>query len=275
MFGAIHLSKSFVFDALVSPRLRRFLVLAAVACFPCFGSFTFVPGGFANVEADSNGISPLSVGSFYFDGGSQGHGRMDELYDASGFLAFGSGLFISQLAFRNDTDNSSLPFSSTLQNIEVYLDTTTQTIGGISTTFAANQNAPVLVYSGPITFSGGFDSGTPRCFCYVIPFQTTYLYLPGNGNLLLDIKILLGNDPNTSSLPTLDYQRNTPTSAMSILIEYSDGNAATGAVGTQVGWPTQFTLDPVPEPSTATLGLTGFGLAGLVAVVRRARAYRR
>ena len=85
------------------------------------------------------------------------------------------------------------------------LDTTSQTIDGISSTFADNENSPVLVYSGPLQFNLPYDNADPHCFCYTIPLTTIYDYTPAYGNLLLDIAVIVqGNDPQNSSLPVLD-----------------------------------------------------------------------
>ncbi len=242
------------------------LMLAA----PAFASITFVPGGYATTEASSNGISPLSVGSGYFDHGAQGSGRMQQLFAASEFTQ-GQALSITQFAFRDDSEDTNLAFDATLQNIQVFMDTTPQTIGGISATFANNTNSEQLVYSGPITFHIPADNNTPRCFCYTFPFSTPYVYIPANGNLLIDIKIILGNDPNNSSLPTLDFARG-DTSVMGIAVDYSSSSDASGVAAGNYGWPTQFTFDIVsPEPGSWVLALSGLA-AILIIRHRRVRA---
>jgi hypothetical protein len=161
------------------------------------------------------------VGSFFQDHGNPGSGRLQELYAASEFLPFGGPLSISQIAFRDDSGDTIFGFAATLQNIQIYMDTTPQTIGGMSATFANNINSEQLVYSGAVTFNIPGENSAPRCFCYTMNFSTPYVYDPTQGNLLLDILIILGNDPNTSSLPTLDYARG-DSSVMAISIDYSD-----------------------------------------------------
>lgn len=268
------LTHFFMTEHILKPsRILRITALFALSNTLTFGSLLFVPGGFANTPADSNGISPLSVGSFFLNHGGTPGGRMDQLYNAAEFASFGP-IMITQLAFRNWNGDSPNPNSPTLGNIEVYLDTTPQTIAGISSTFANNFNAPVLVYSGAVTFNLPFDNGNPRCFCYTISFATPYVYDPSAGNLLMDIRILVGNNPFGSSLPTLDFQRDTPTSAMSFVVDYSSGTAVTGGAGVQQGFPTQFTIQAVPEPSAAALALLGVLLIGL-RVRRRSNAVAR
>jgi hypothetical protein len=248
------------------------ILLAATVASQTFAATSFfVPGGLANVEAGSDGTSPLSVGSFFEDHGADGHGTLQELYAASEFTGLGGPILISQIAFRNDEGDNPAAFQAALQNIQVYLDTTPQTIGGMSATFADNQHAPVLLYSGAITWNIPFDNANPRGFYYVIPFATPYIYDPSAGNLLVDIRIVLGNDPNLSSLPTLDYSRNS--SVMAIAISYGSATDPTGLAGSNQGWPTQigYTL-ATPEPSSAWLELTGVSLLGLAAFGRRRRA---
>jgi len=251
-----------VLRALHLGSMYKWLLLAGLTSAPMWATMTFVPGGFANTEADSNGISPLSVGSFYLDHGSAGSGRMQILFDASEFTGLGGPISISEIAFRDDSEDTTLSFTATLGDIQVYLDTTSQTINGISSTFANNTNNEQLVYSGSITFNIPAESSTPRCFCYTIDFSTPYTYDPTQGNLLLDILIITGNDPNTSSLPTLDYSRSS--SAMAVAVDYSSSADTTGAAGSDQGWPTQFTYDlATPEPSTWVLMLTGGAALGL------------
>ncbi len=238
--------------------MTRVLLVLAVSAATAFGSINFVPGGLANTPVDE-GISPLSVGSFYLNGGSQGSGQLQELYLASEFTPFGL-LDISQFAFRDDEGNNPAAYAATLQNIQVYLSTSSQTIGGMSGTFSDNVTGPAtLVYSGPITFNIPFDNGSPRGFNYIIPFSTDFLYNPAAGNLLVDILVIQGNDPNTSTLPTLDYARG-QSAAMAVALDYSNYQDASGAgAASSSGWPTQFTFDSVavPEPDSAVLCVMG------------------
>lgn len=196
-------------------RLRSLAVCAVLFGSAAHGA-TIVPGGYANVEGGSNAISPLSVGSGFF--GSTITGRWQQLYASSQFASITPGQSVTSVAFRDPSSNSPLASTSILDNIEVYLTKTSTAINGLSATYANNNNATTtLVYSGSITFSRPFNNTIPRNFGYVINLQTPFAYDPADGNLMLDIIVKQGNNPNVSSLPTLDYARGTAPSMSAVL----------------------------------------------------------
>jgi hypothetical protein len=230
---------------------------------------TIVPGGFANTEAPSDGISPLSAGSAFFGGTTTG--RWQQIYASSEFIGIPSNQGIVSIAFRDNDGNSPLANISVLGDIRVSLTTTNTAINGLSATFANNLNASTTqVYSGPVTFTKVFDSGSPRMFQYLIELQTPYFYVPADGNLLLDITVVQGNNPQQSSFPTLDYARGT-SPVMSAVLNYS-GNTTdwpSGTIVTNSGWPTQFVFAEVPEPGSMGLLTISFGALVLVRLRRR------
>jgi hypothetical protein len=195
--------------------------------------------------------------------------RYQQVYNAS---QFSGPILITQIAFRPDGDGSTTAFNRTLSNINIALSTTSAAEGSLSLVFANN----TTVYSGPLTLTSAFTGpvGGPKDFDIVINLQTSFLYNPLVGNLLMDV---LNSSPESNDILMFFDATDNP----------SDGTQrVTGNEGapTELVAPTQ---DPValvtrftggtisaaaPEPgSLALLAITGLPRAGTI-VRRRRRA---
>ena len=75
--------------------------------------------------------------------------------------------------------------------MRIDLSTTSQTIAGLSSSFAANVGAnDATVFNGDLKLSSAnvMGSGTAKAFDITINLTTPFLYNPAAGNLLLDIR---------------------------------------------------------------------------------------
>lgn len=114
--------------------------------------------------------------------------RVQQVYQA---LQFPSGpILIKELRFRPADAPFGGVFSCTISNIQIHLSTTAAAAGGLSTTFASNVGADdTTVYSGSLHLSSQFTgpASGPKDMDIVVHLQTPFLYIPANGNLLLDV----------------------------------------------------------------------------------------
>lgn len=131
---------------------------------------------------DGNGTSTSTAGPASV--------RWLQIYDASQFGALSGPSFLTQFAYRPDrTRDQSGPRSWALR---IYASTTSRSVAGISTTFAANHGTnKTLVFDGTVNVltENLPGPGNTRQFDYVFPFTTPFLYDPAAGNLVLDLQI--------------------------------------------------------------------------------------
>jgi hypothetical protein len=111
-------------------------------------------------------------------------------------LAYGSvhfppgALLITELRFRPDYQHGEA-FSATLPDFQVSLSTTPRLPDGLSSTFDQNVGEDeTVVFSGPLSISSAFVGPPegPKAFDIVIPLTTPFVYAPGAGTLLVDIR---------------------------------------------------------------------------------------
>jgi hypothetical protein len=185
--------------------------------------------------------------------------RYMQIYASSQFAASPGPLLITEITFRPDGSQLT-PFSTTFPNVQIFLSTTSQSVAGLSSTFAANVGPDnTLVRTGPLTVATSDQPGpgSAKQFDIAIPLTTPFLYDPGAGNLLLDIRNF-----NAGTTGFIDAASD-PSGTTTRLV-FFDGSAteATGIVQ-PFGIVTQFTTQAVPAPSTLRLLAVGtFGLLG-------------
>jgi hypothetical protein len=236
-------------------KMRSCWFLSVVGCVLVAASVsyadTIVPSAVGSIEGNANNGFPFNIGEFGIT--SQ---RYQQVYVAS---EFSGTVTITGIAFRPDASEGAA-FSSTLNNVQIDLSTTSAPVDGLSSTFALNVGANVTtVRSGSLPLSSSFTgpAGGPKNFDIVIPFTTPFLYNPALGNLLLDVR-------NFSGGVTTQFDAQTASDTTSRLfsspVSATIGNADTLGLVTKFQT-TQTTV--VPEPGSLLLLATGLAV-GLV-----------
>lgn len=199
-----------------------------------------VPNELAKVEGNLNNDWPFNIGK----GASQ---RYQQVYAASNFASLSGPQSITQIAFRPDA-GAGFAFATTIPSIEIRLSTTTRAPNDLSAVFAENVGAnDTVVFAGALSLSSSFegpDAG-PKTFDIVIDLQTPFIYAPGVGNLLLDIRVFSG-------ARTTEFDAHDAADAVSrnygIVSAGSGGvSAASGKIDTY-GLVTQFTIKSASNP---------------------------
>ena len=232
----------------------RILALVATCLFANqgFSNTIVAPGALATVDGNGSNAFPF-VGASSASGA--GGLRYQQVFASSQFASLTSPASISAITFRPEAGEA--PGTVSYLNFILRLSTTSAQPDALSTTFANNVGADnTLVYSGQITLStsvsGSTGKGSPAAFDINIPFQTGFLYNPGQGNLLIDL-FLTGPSAGSGTGILIDTQ-NTTGDAISRLIAVSGVDNISSGVGraSTEGAPVQFTYT-VPEPSTSAL----------------------
>jgi hypothetical protein len=163
-----------------------------------------------------------------------------QIFDASQFAGSGP-IRITQFANRPDAIPG--PSGPRFPTLQVFVSTTTQSVAGLSTTFANNIGLDnTLVFSGPLTLATANlpGPGNTKQFDIVFPFTTPFLYDPSAGNLLIDVRI-------SSSTGANNLVRDTDTADTYTKFIYALGSAnAQTAESAAEPFVTQFTFEPPP-----------------------------
>jgi len=248
---------------------RRFgvgavLALVLAAPLPAAAQSVVVPNSLAAAEGNSNNGFPFNIATFGLS--SQ---RYQQVYEASQFSSISGAVLINQIAFRPDADVGNA-FASVLSSVQINLSTTSKTSSTMSTTFAANVGAnDTVVKSGALALSSSDTAGPggSRAFDIIISLTTPFLYDPGAGNLLMDVRNFGGG-----STTQFDAASDGSIGRTFTLVSNGVGDA-TGSANADFGLVTRFgytpAIDPIPEP--ISLALFGPGLAVLGLVKRRHR----
>ena len=211
-----------------------------------------VPNDCANVEGNEGNYLPFHSEEW------TNHMRYQQVYEASQFGVLSQPARITHIAFRPDQWGGDA-FASTIQDIQINLSTTSGAPDNLSLTFADNVGVDnTVVYSGSLSLSSSDTGGPPRDFDIIIPLQYPFLYDPGAGNMLLDIRIF-------TPAGTTGFDAETPEGDSVSRLFSLDVNSPTGDTSDSAGLVTQFTAQPIPEPGTlallaaGALGLLGYG----------------
>jgi hypothetical protein len=117
-------------------------------------------------------------------------------------------------------------FSSTISNLQINLSTTSVEPDHLNATFAQNVGPDeVVVFQGPLIVSSGFVGPMygPKEFDIIIPLSTPFVYDPGRGNLLVDIRNASG-----SSATHVDTGTRTDDGASCAFATSADATVSTG-----------------------------------------------
>jgi len=233
---------------------RSSLLLLICASF-AVADTVVVPNTLATVEGNDNNFGPFFNNSV----------RYQQVYSASQFPS--GPIKITGIAFRPDGSVTDPNLTIIFSTVQMDLSTTAGTPGTLSATFADNvgpdnktvfnsfvfMNAPV---TGP--------AGGPKDFTVAFSL-TPFIYNPGAGNLLLDVRAF--ESGGGISAP-FDAEAN---SAFTSHVDAASIGATTGDPF-PTGLVTQFQFTAVPEPSTLLLVSLG---AMLLAFAVRSRWIRR
>lgn len=185
--------------------------------------------------------------------------RYQQVYDASQFASIGSqGGYIDQLWFRADMVAFGGNASDFLDSVQINLGVTPRSPDSLSAVFSENIGTVYATVYGPSPLTIATQIGWT-----IIPLTQPFLYVPADGNLLLDIRTIDAT-PYPFAARTLDGEDTVGDSISAVFA--SDVNATTGVVSTRA-LVTLFRVEPIPEPGT--WGLLGLGLLGTWRFSRR------
>lgn len=167
-----------------------------------------------------------------------------------------NGAWITGIAFRRDDHAPS--GTETFDLVEVRLSTTSRRADGLSRDLSANTGPDETLVFRSESVRWVFTTGVGvRPFQAAIPFMTPYLYLPGQGSLLLDVTLV------NPSLNTAFDAHEEPGDGISLAVQQAfrePGFLSTSAPVVRI----DFTA--VPEPSI--IALLGVGALLLTALHR-------
>jgi len=226
--------------------------VAFLACVSAQAALVVVPNALADVEGNTNNSIPFDLDDIF------GPTRYQQVFAASQFSAGAS--LITQIAFRPDS-TFGFAFSSTLPNIQINLSTTAAGPDTLSPVFALNVGAnDQIVFSGALALSSDDapGPGDTRAFDIVINLTTPFLFNPGAGNLLLDVR-----NAGRGSTTSFDAH-NEGGDSVSRAFSTSGVNSLIADQVDTLGLVAQFTFAQAAQaPEPISLALIALGLAGL------------
>jgi hypothetical protein len=112
--------------------------------------------------------------------------RYQQVYDASAFSVLPpAGGLINGMGLRLAPGSDPLPYGD-VRDIEIRLSTTGHAVDSLSPIFAEN----VGINDTPVFLRGRLHlEPNSQVGAFVIPFTAPFLYVPSNGNLLLDVRV--------------------------------------------------------------------------------------
>jgi hypothetical protein len=120
--------------------------------------------------------------------------RVQDVYGAVNFPP-DTAFWILELCYRPDLVFG-FAFNTTVNDIQINLSTTQKTPDALSPSYLQNVGPDdTVVFEGTLPISSQFTGppGGPRDFDIRIPLQTPFLYDPGEGNLLVDLRNFSGS----------------------------------------------------------------------------------
>ena len=240
---------------------KLLLAMVAIACtagavLPLRADVIVVPNGLAAVEGNSNNAFPFNIAN-----PSQ---RYQQVFGASDFAVLSGPQLITQIAFRPDAVTGNA-FSSTLPDVQINFSTTSRAPDALSSTFADNVGSDdSVVFSGPLSLSSS-DTGPaagPKNFDIVINLTTPFLYDPGTGNLLFDVRNFGGG--RTTQFDAHEVFLDSVSRLWSVSSNgVNDTTGSSDSSGLVARFTTQAVTTAIPEPSSlALLSLGALSLAG-------------
>lgn len=114
--------------------------------------------------------------------------RVQQIWDAAWVAR--AGALIQEIRYRRDAQDPQSFAAVTINNLTVELGETPVTPGTMSTAFAANRgSAQTTVFSGTLSLPAQPPVTTVGPWNVAIVLPTPYFYVPGNGNLLMELVV--------------------------------------------------------------------------------------
>jgi hypothetical protein len=208
------------------PKIFLGVVFIALFSIPSRAADIVAPDVLRTVQGDTGNLLPIL---------SKLPIRYQQVYDHSQFgtLAAG-GEYITQIAFR--VHSPGIPFTATIDDLQVNLSTTGKTPENLSTTFSDNVGADdtVVFSSAAVQFEtslAGPPDG-PQAFDLVITLPTPFHYDPAQGNLLLDVRNASGTTHDPANEQQIDA---VSTGGDSVSRVYNLGDVAAATAGSTGG----------------------------------------
>ena len=205
--------------------------MGSYTAFEAHAEVIVVPNAVATTDGNFNhGGGPVPV-------------RLMQIYDASQFASLSQPVLITKFSYRPDSIPG--PSGPLAFNVQVFASTTSQSVAGLSSTFAENIGADnTLVFSGTETLVTANlpGPGNTRQFDIEWPFTTPFLYDPAAGNLVLDFQ------GSSSSGPAIRWDAVMGDPTVNFVAAIGSATATSGNV-LGFGFITQFTFQPVPQLS--------------------------
>lgn len=223
------------------------LGLALALCGPLLG-------GVADAQADSV-ILPRGAESAPGSFALVANHRFQEIINPEELAPhMPNGAWITGISFRPEGVPGTLSFDL----VEVRLSTTSRRADGLSRDLSANTGPDETLVFRSESVRWVFTTGVGvRPFQAAIPFMTPYLYLPGQGSLLLDVRLV------NPSLNTVFDAHDDPGDGISRVLQQADREP--GFLDTRAPV-VRIDFTAVPEPSI--IALLGVGAALLTALHR-------
>ena len=182
------------------------------------------------------------------DGSFNTIGREETVYGASDFPPYP--IIINEIRLRPDQDAGG-PFSTTLPSVQLSFSTTQSKPDQLNSISAQNIGTNnTVVFSGALSISTSFTNlanGT-KAFDIRIPLQTSFLYDPSQGNLLLDLRNFNGCTPNEPNFINVAVS-----SDATSRIFTGNPNGTSNFSGDTAGYVLQIVYIPAPVPPVITV----------------------
>ena len=192
-------------------------------------------------------------------GSCPGIQRYQQLYSSDQFSTLSGPMLISSVAFRTDTIFRG-DVTGSLSDIRMKLSTTDRS--SLSPLFADNIGSDeTIVYAGPYAYN---LQQLPGAFEIVFPLQSSFVYEPAEGNLVLELVNMVASESVSLSLDRVLLFGG----VQQLVSPQFSGPFATNGQVANTGLVTQFTFampgasQTAPEPASLSLLLVGLLLTG-------------
>ena len=230
-------------------QLPLFLALLAPALIKGQGGSWEVPIDSRTQEGNSQTVYPFSAGYTRYQ---QLNAASDFGSSIGGTVIGPGGVLLRGMYLRLDSPIG-FSFGGYATNLQVNLSTTLRQPDSLSPVFFDNVGANDQIVFGPATprLAGDHTGSSPEPWTtgVLIQFDQPFLYLPTEGNLLLDIRLFNGS----TAAGFLDAWNRPGDSVSSVYGDIADLSGTTSTLGISI----LFSGTVVPEPSTYALFALG------------------